>query len=78
MSVIPVVGTVRNVIRSGGHALDGLTQVDEILGPDVVDELSLMNMLTTLLSLLSEKNISLEISDRSSDDRNSCWRLIRP
>jgi hypothetical protein len=38
----------------------------------------LTNVFTTLLSLLNEKKVSLEISERSSEDKNSCWRLIRP
>ena len=37
-----------------------------------------MNVLTTLLSLLRLNSVSLEIIERSSEDRNSCWRLMRP
>ncbi|CFE48798.1 Uncharacterised protein [Mycobacterium tuberculosis] len=37
-----------------------------------------MNMLTTLLSLLRLNKVSVEIIERSSDDKNNCWRLMRP
>ena len=41
-------------------------------------KLSSMKVLTTSLSLLTSKSVSVEIIDRNSEDRNSCWRLMRP
>ena len=37
-----------------------------------------MKVFTTLLSLLNEKNVLCEIIERSRDERNNCWRLMRP
>ncbi|SHW56017.1 Uncharacterised protein [Mycobacteroides abscessus subsp. abscessus] len=37
-----------------------------------------MKVFTTLLSLLSEKKVLCEIIERSKEDRNNCWRLMRP
>lgn len=77
-SAYPTVGTVTNVIRPAFTPCTDWPRSTRSLVLMLSTKLSWMNMLTTLLSLFSEKNVSLEISDLNREDRNSCWRLMRP